>query len=117
MIENPSITLADLSTKLDELRSDLQAAQRAFDSSIQAWQASLAAEKKDFQDLYQAKQAQWETREKEWLDQRASYELKISQLDNHFRTQLGVTEQNALRALNDLDDSWQRDKLQWNLGT
>ncbi len=117
MIEQaPMTALAELSDTLAELRAELTAARQELDTTIQAWQSAIVSEKKDFQELYAAKSQEWATREKDWQEQRAAYEQKINELDSQFRTQLGVTEQNALQALNELDDSWQRDKLQWNQG-
>ncbi|HVO32264.1 MAG TPA: hypothetical protein VMU17_00010, partial [Elusimicrobiota bacterium] len=116
MTTDTATSLSELSAKLDRFRADLENLQRELEQSLQSWRASLVGERKDFQTLLQNQQAEWDAKERQWQEQRGAYDRQIGELDAHFRAQLGTAEQNALRALNELDDSWQRDKLKWNQG-
>jgi len=114
MISESSAVFASLADSVQHLRSDLENVQRELDQALGVWRAALIAERKEFQSLIQAQKDAWTQQDIQWQQEKATYEKKIHEAEEAFRKQLGQTEQNALRALNDLDDAWQRDKLIWN---
>lgn len=103
-----------LNSSLERLRSDFENVQRELDQALGVWRQALITEKRDFQSTLQAKQRAWDEQEEQWQLQRRAYDEKILALQTTFQEQLTTTEQNALKALNELDDSWQRDKLLWS---
>ena len=117
MISEASDTLAALDRKVEGLRSDLGNVQLELDQALEVWRSALISEKKEFEALLQAKESVWNEQESEWQHQRGAYEQKIQALESAFKAQLDASEQSALRALNELDDAWQRDKLQWTSDT
>lgn len=114
--EEPSssaVTLENLGQSWERLRADLDVIQRELDQALSSWRSFLANEKKEFKGFVEAKQKIWDGQETEWQAQRAGYERKIQDLEEFFTSQLTASEQNAVKALNELDDSWQRDKILW----
>jgi len=105
--------LTSLSETVERLRSDLENIQRELDQALEVWRSTLITEKKEFQAQLQNQQQTWNADDRQWQRQREAYEQKIQDLQKTFDDQIALTEQNALRALNELDDSWQRDKLHW----
>src|SRR5579864_4857159 len=101
--------LQNLSASVESLRSDLENVQRELDQALGVWRSALVNEKKEFQTLLQSKQLAWNEQDEAWAREREAYERKIAELETHFQTQLAVTEANALKALTDLDEAWQRD--------
>lgn len=113
MLTEAPAPLTSLSETLEHLRSDLENIQRELDQALEVWRSTLINEKKEFQTQLQNQQQTWNEEDRQWQQQRQAYEQKIHDLQKTFDDQVALTEQNALRALNELDDAWQRDKLQW----
>jgi hypothetical protein len=105
--------VSSITENVDRLRTDLLQVERELDQALDVWRTALLTEKKEFQEVVQTKERAWAERDREWQRQRAGYEDRIRELEDHFKTQLAAADQNALRALNELDDAWQRDKLSW----
>ena len=61
-----------------------------------------------------ARQKLWDQQDAEWQHDRQAHQQRVVELEDWFTKQLTATEQNALRALNELDSAWQRDKQQWH---
>jgi hypothetical protein len=106
----------DLAAAVRRLHSELENVQRELDQALEVWRHTLIDEKKELESQVHVKEKEWAEREKVWTEQRKTYEQKLESIETSFKTQLENGEQNALRALNDLDDSWQRDKLSWAHG-
>ena len=118
MADEPSSSephAAPLSEALERVRSELNAIQLELDHTLGAWRGKLAQEKETLRVLLEAKQNVWAQQEGEWQQQRLAYERKIQELERFFEEKLAVVNQNALRALNELEDTWQREKVQWQL--
>ena len=113
MITEAPAPPSTLSETVEQLRSDLDNIQRELDQVLEVWRSTLINEKKEAQALFQNQRQIWNQEDQQWQEQRQAYEQKIQDLQKTFADQMALTEQNALRALNELDDSWQRDKLQW----
>lgn len=112
----PPEAVVTLSSTVERLRSDLENVQRELDQALGVWRQALITEKREFQTALVAKQRLWDDQETQWQRMRQSYEERILQLENNYQAQLQATEQNALRSLNDLDETWQRDKMTWHQG-
>lgn len=113
MITEAPALLSTLSENVERLRLDLENIQRELDQALDVWRVTLVKEKQEFQTQLQNQQQTWNEEDRQWQLQREAYEQKIHDLQKAFDDQIALTEQNALRALNELDDSWQRDKLHW----
>lgn len=112
MTAETSPAVAEFSKTVARLRSDIENIQRELDQAATVWRATLSDEKKEFGQLLQNKRHNWDEEEAKWQKQRDAYEQKIRELEAFFLNRLDLSERNAVRALNDLDDAWQRDKLQ-----
>jgi chromosome segregation ATPase len=108
-----SAALDELTQAIEQFRQELMGVQRELEQAADAWRSAVATEKEAFHTLLAFKQQAWDEQEAEWQLQRGGYEQKIRELEKFFTDHLQATEQNALKALNELDDSWQREKLSW----
>jgi hypothetical protein len=111
--DTSSPAVAELAGSVQRLHADLESIRRELDQALTVWQTALTQEKQNFHAEIQKAESTWQDRAQSWDQQKLAYEKKIEELESFFRTQIAATEQNALRALNELDDAWQRDKLGW----
>jgi hypothetical protein len=103
----------ELNSHIQRLQTDLDTIQRELDQALDVWRETLSTEKQEFEAQIKAKDSAWAERDQRWLDQRQEYETRIETLEATFKAQLNATEQNALRALNDLDTAWQSERAAW----
>ncbi len=115
MITEPSSTavpkeilenLEDVQARVDKLAQELSQA-------TQVWNATLANEKETFDSLIGRKELAAQEQDELWARQCKTYEERLAEMKSEFETRLAQAEQNAARALTELDDTWQRDKLEW----
>jgi hypothetical protein len=99
-------TIATLNGQVEHLKTELAQA-------LEIWQSTLADEKKKFEDLLVRKELAFQEQESQWGRQSQAYEERLFELQSEFESRAKQAEQNATRALHELDDNWQRDKLEW----
>ncbi len=98
---------------IHSLNGQVESLQRELTQALEVWQATLADEKKKFEELLERKELAFQEQNGQWARQNQAYEERLAEMKAEFETRLAQTEQNAARALSDLDDAWQRDKLEW----
>jgi chromosome segregation ATPase len=112
-IPSISVTPPEISQNIDLLNEKVEALKRELAQAQEVWQATLADEKKRFEDLLERKSLAAEEQDSQWARQSQAYETRLAEVTTEFEARLKQTEQNAARALAELDDAWQRDKLDW----
>src|SRR5690348_16850576 len=115
MITESSTTVVpqDVFQNIDTLNDQVENLKRELSQALEIWQSTLAEEKKKFSDLLEHKELAWQEQEAHWARQNQGYEERLAELKFEFESRLKQAEQNATRSLNELDDVWQRDKLEW----
>jgi chromosome segregation ATPase len=115
MITEPSAAVVppEIYQNIETLHGEVEKLQRELSQALEIWQSTLADEKKKFDDLVEHKELAWQEQDSQWARQSQAYEERLSELKFEFESRLKQTEQNASRALSELDDTWQRDKLEW----
>src|SRR5690242_11993758 len=118
MITEPSASGAtpvpsEIAESIGKVHSDVQKLQQELHQALEVWRSTLAAERSHFEDLLKHKELAWAEQENQWAQQSREYEQRLSDLKTDFEARLKQTEQNAAHALAELDDDWQRDKLEW----
>jgi lipid II:glycine glycyltransferase (peptidoglycan interpeptide bridge formation enzyme) len=117
MITEPAVPVSavpsDIAETVTKLNADVEKLQRELAQALEVWQSTLEAEKNHFDNLLQHKELAWKEQEDQWAKQSQLYEERLEVLKSDFETRLKQTEQNAAHALAELDDDWQRDKLDW----
>jgi chromosome segregation ATPase len=103
----------DLRTHFERLQADLNIVQNELDQALTVWRAILSTEKQEFKKLLEDREKVWDREEATWQKDRQAYEQKIADLEAFFNKQITTTEQNAVRALNELDAAWQAERLRW----
>ncbi len=103
----------DVVHHIDQLHSGVETLQRELGQALTVWQTTLADEQTKFDTLRQHKELAWQEQDAQWARQAQSYEERLAEIKSEFESRLQQTEQNAARTLNELDDAWQRDKLEW----
>ncbi len=98
---------------IETLNGQVANLQRELTQALDVWQTTLADEKKKFEDLLEHKELASQEQDSQWARQRLAFEERLAEIKTEFETRLLQTEQNATRALSELDDVWQRDKLEW----
>src|SRR6266700_3085331 len=98
---------------IETLNGQVANLQRELTQALDVWQTTLADEKKKFEDLLERKELASQEQDSQWARQRLAFEERLAEIKTEFETRLLQTEQNATRALSELDDVWQRDKLEW----
>jgi DNA repair exonuclease SbcCD ATPase subunit len=104
---------AEISETIGKVHDDVERLGRELAQALEVWQATLSAEKKQFNDLLEHKELASREQENQWARQTQSYEERLEGMKADFESRLKLTEQNAAHALSELDDAWQRDKLEW----
>ncbi len=114
MISEPLAAVpAEVTSQIEQLQAEIETLQRELGQARDVWRGTLEVEKKQFEEFVQHKTLAWQEQETQWLRQKLAYEQRIEELKTEFEARLKQTEQNAVRSLNELDDAWQRDKLDW----
>jgi hypothetical protein len=98
---------------IQTLNGQVENLQRELSQALEVWQGTLADEKKKFEELLERKALASQEQDGQWARQNQAYEERLVEMKAEFETRLTQTGQNATRALSDLDDAWQRDKLAW----
>jgi hypothetical protein len=104
---------AEISETIGTLQTEIESLRRELTQALDVWQSTLAAEKNRFEELLQHKELAWHEQESRWAAQAEAYEVRLEGLKTDFESRLKQTEQNAVHALSELDDAWQREKLSW----
>jgi lipid II:glycine glycyltransferase (peptidoglycan interpeptide bridge formation enzyme) len=117
MITEPAVPVsavpAEIAEAATKLHTDVEKLQRELPQALEVWQSTLAAENNHFENLLQHKELAWKEQEDQWAKQSQAYEERLEVMKSDFEARLKQTEQNAAHALAELDDDWQRDKLDW----
>jgi Skp family chaperone for outer membrane proteins len=115
MITETSSTVVppEVFENIQTLNGQVENLQRELTQALEVWQATLADEKQKFEELLARKELAFQEQDGQWARQNQAYEERLAEMKTEFETRLSQTEQNATRALSDLDDAWQRDKLEW----
>jgi hypothetical protein len=115
MITEPSSAVVppEVFQNIETLNAQVESLQRELRQALEVWQTTLAEEKKTFEALLERKELAFQEQDGQWTRQNQSYEERLSEMKAEFDVRLLQTEQNAARSLSDLDDAWQRDKLEW----
>jgi chromosome segregation ATPase len=103
----------EISQNINDLHGKVETLQRELSQALDVWQTTLSDEKKKFEELLDHKVLAAEEQNSQWARQTQSYEERLAEMKSDFDARLKQTEQNAIRALAELDDAWQRDKLEW----
>jgi chromosome segregation ATPase len=101
---------------IDTLNGQVENLQRELTQAFEVWQTTIADEKKRFEDLLEHKGLAFQEQDGQWARQKEAFEERLVEIKSEFESRLIQTEQNATRALSELDDAWQRDKLEWGPG-
>jgi hypothetical protein len=110
---SPSVVPPEIFQNIDTLNGQVESLQRELTQALDVWQTTLADEKKKFEDLLEHKELASQEQEAQWGRQKEAFEERLFEIKSEFETRLLQTEQNATRSLSELDDAWQRDKLEW----
>ena len=108
-----SVVPPEISDTIGRLQTEIEKLQGELAQALTVWQSALDAEKAQFDDLVRHKELAWQEQESQWAGQSRTYEERLEALSSDFESRLKQTEQNAARSLSELDDAWQRDKLEW----
>lgn len=112
--ETPTdIVPPEIFQNIESLHGEVEKLQRELTQALEVWQATLSDEKKKFDDLLEHKELAWQEQGSQWARQSQAYEERMTDLKFELESRLKQSEQNASRALAELDDAWQRDKLEW----
>jgi hypothetical protein len=98
---------------IDSIQTRVESIQRELSQAMDVWNTTLADEKGKFESLMSHKEMASKEQDEQWARQSQGYEERLAQMKAEFDARLAQAEQNASRALAELDDSWQRDKLEW----
>jgi hypothetical protein len=98
---------------IESLNGQVESLQRELTQALDVWQTTIADEKTRFEDLLEHKDLASQEQDGQWARQKDAFEERLSEIKSEFEMRLLQTEQNATRALSELDDAWQRDKLEW----
>jgi len=108
-----SVVPAEVSETIGNLHRDVEKLRQELGQALEVWQSTLASERAQFGELVKHKELAWTEQENQWARQSQAYEQRLEELKSEFEARLKATEQNAAQALSQLDDDWQRDKLDW----
>jgi hypothetical protein len=118
MITEPPVPIAstvpaEISDTIGILHRDVEKLKVELGQALEVWQSTLVSERAQFSELLAHKELAWAEQESQWARQSQAYEQRLEELKLDFEARLKQTEQNAAQALAQLDDDWQRDKLEW----
>lgn len=108
-----SVVPAEISETIGNLHREIEKLKLELGQALEVWQSTLTAERAQFGELLKHKELAWAEQENQWARQSQAYEQRLEELKSDFEARLKQTEQNASQALAQLDDDWQRDKLEW----
>jgi chromosome segregation ATPase len=111
--QTPTVSPEDLQKNYLRLRTDLDIVQNELEQALTVWRAILENEKQEFHKTLQERATVWDREETQWEKDRTAYEQKIEELEKSFHKHLTETEQNAVRALDELDGAWQKEREKW----
>jgi len=122
MITEPAVSVAsvvpaEISETIGNLHNEIEKLRLELGQALEVWQSTLVAERAQFDELLKHKELAWSEQENQWARQSQAYEQRLEELKSDFEVRLKQTEQNASQALAQLDDDWQRDKLEWRNAT
>ena len=103
----------EISSTIEGLHGQVEKLERELAQALDVWRTTLSDEKKRFDELLERKELASQEQEGQWARQSQSYEERLAELKSDFESRLKQTEQNAARALTELDEAWQHDKLDW----
>lgn len=115
MITEPSTAVApsEIYENIENVHQQVDALQRELAQATEVWKSTLAGEKEQFDTLLARKDMAAREQDGQWAAQSAIFEERLAQMRSDFEVRLMQAEQNAARALSEIDDAWQRDKLEW----
>jgi len=102
-----------ISESIGKLQTEVEKLQQELTQALDVWQSTLKTEKSQFDELLKHKELAWREQEEQWARQSQAYEEKLETLRSEFESRLKQSETFAAHALGELDDAWQRDKLEW----
>ena len=111
--DSTSAVPTEVFQNIDVLHEKVEKLQRELSQALEVWQGTLNDEKNKFSELLEHKDLAWQEQDVQWTRQCQAYEERLAEMKADFEARLKQTEQNAVRALAELDDAWQRDKLEW----
>jgi len=103
----------EISENIDKVHTSVEQLHRELAQAQEVWQTTLVAEKNHFDELLKHKELAWREQEDQWAKQTQAYEARLESLKSDFESRLKQNEQLTAHALSELDDAWQRDKLEW----
>jgi chromosome segregation ATPase len=112
-VPGTSVVPTEISDTIGNLKSEISKLKLELGQALDVWQSTLASERAQFGELLKHKELAWSEQENQWAKQSQAYEQRLADLKDDFEARLKITEQNAAQALGQLDDDWQRDKLEW----
>src|SRR5258706_4076753 len=108
-----SVVPPEVFQSIETLYGEVESLERDLDQALDVWRTTIADERKKFDDLLEHKQLASQEQDGQWARQKEAFEERLSEIKSEFEMRLLQTEQNAARSLSELDDAWQRDKLEW----
>jgi chromosome segregation ATPase len=112
-VPEASVVPTEVSDSIGKLQGEVEKLKMELAQALEVWQTTLASERVQFGELLKHKESAWLEQENQWAMQSQTYEQRLEALKTDFESRLKQTEQNAAQALAQLDDDWQRDKLEW----
>lgn len=104
---------ADIHQQINEVHGQVESLERELAQALDVWKSTLGEEKQRFEELLSRKDLAAREQDAQWDNQTRIYDERIAQMKAEFEARLVQAEQNAARALTEIDDAWQRDKLTW----
>ena len=98
---------------IETLNGQVESLQRELAQALDVWRSTLAEEKAKFEEFSAHKELASKEQDAQWERQAQGFEERLAEMKSEFDARLAQSEQNATRALTELDDAWQRDKLDW----
>jgi len=112
-VPGSTVVPTEISETIGNLHGEINKLKLELGQAMDVWQSTLASEKGQLGELLKHKELAWTEQENQWAKQSQAYEQRLGDLKADFEARLKQTEQNAAQALAQLDDDWQRDKLEW----
>src|ERR1700733_14857169 len=106
MITDSTTTVpTEVFQNIDGLHKKVEGLQRELAQALEVWQGTLNDEKNKFSELLEHKNLAWQEQDGQWTRQSQAYEERLVEMKADFEARLKQTEQNAVRALAELDDA------------
>ncbi len=115
MITDPTSTGVpkEILENIDSVHARVEKVSQELSQALTVWGSTLSQEKEQFESLLSRKELAAQEQDELWARQCKVFEERLSEMKFEFETRLQQAEQNAARSLTELDDAWQRDKLDW----